>query len=44
MTRHTLLATEATRELPAPTWVYGVVALAVFLLLLVVTLTFNRDR
>ena len=40
-----LLATEAEeRELPLPAEVYGGVALVVLLLLLAITMSFNRDR
>ena len=40
-----LVATESEhRELPMPAEVYGGVALVVLLLLLAVTMSFNRDR
>ncbi len=37
-------AAEQKNDLPAPAWVLGVVAFGLLTALLIVTLTFNRDR
>lgn len=37
-------AAEQTNDLPAPAWVLGVIAFGLLTALLIVTLTFNRDR
>ncbi len=45
MTTHTLLlAAEEKRKIPAPPYVYGLTVLALLGILLLVTLSFNRDR
>lgn len=42
--RIVLAAEEHVNELPAEPWVFGLLALSVLFLLLLITLTFNRDR
>jgi len=39
-----VMATEEERHLPAPAEVFGAVTMVIFLLLLAITLAFNRDR
>ncbi len=39
-----ILAAEEKASLPAPPWVYGVTVLGLLAVLLLITLSFNRDR
>ena len=40
----TVLETEVGRELPAPPWVFGLIALALLMLMLYITLAIGKGR